>query len=251
MIWDQMTSDQIEQLDKNIPVVLVMAATEQHGPHLPLATDRIIGEYFAHTLNDELSEQVIILPTISVGCSSHHMAFPGTLSLSHNSFYRQVKDIIESVIHHGFCKIIFLNSHGGNVGISRVLMEQLGYQFPDTHFIMATWWRIAASELKGISETETGGTGHACEFETSLMMLIASHLVLETKIQSKCNIPSFPWAESDMLQGPEAEYYRPIKKMTPSGVYGEPMAASAEKGKQISKCVIAALIRIIKDLKNI
>ncbi|MEO6499928.1 MAG: creatininase family protein, partial [Mucilaginibacter sp.] len=65
MIWDQLTSPQIAQLDKNIPVVLVMAATEQHGPHLPLATDRLIGSHFAHMLEKAMPQQVLILPPVS------------------------------------------------------------------------------------------------------------------------------------------------------------------------------------------
>jgi creatinine amidohydrolase len=248
MIWDQLTSPEIDKLDKNIPVLLVMAATEQHGPHLPLATDRLIGEHFANTLHLSMPEQVLILPAISIGCSDHHMEFGGSLTLTHNTFTLQVHDIIGSVIHHGFQKIILLNSHGGNQGIGQVLVEQLGNRFSNADIVMATWWRIASDALEKITETGFGGTGHACEFETSLMMLIAPHLVVKENIKAGGNNPTFSWAEGDMLHGAKASYYRPIKKMTSDGVFGDPSAASIKKGSLISDAVLSALKQIVIDL---
>lgn len=250
MIWDQLTSSQIASLDRNIPVLLPMAATEQHGPHLPLATDRLIGEHFAYQLNTLINEQVLILPAISVGCSSHHLDFPGTLSISHQTFSHQVIDIVNSVIQHGFHKIILLNSHGGNQAIGQVLTEQLGYLYPKSHFVMVTWWRIALDALKKVTETGMGGTGHACEFETSLMLLIAPHLVIKDKIRPGENNPTFSWAEGDMLHGSGVTYYRSIKEMTFNGVFGDPTAASLKKGMNISDAVIPELKQIVLDLFN-
>jgi len=250
MIWDQLTSPQIAQLDKNIPVVLCMAATEQHGPHLPLATDRMIGEHIAHTLHEAMPGQVLLLPAVSIGYSAHHMDFAGSLTLTHETFARQVSDIIDSVIHHGFSKIILLNSHGGNLGIGQVLVEQLGYKYPQADIVMATWWRIAAAELEKITETGAGGVGHACEFETSLMLLIAPELVKTELIKPGAITPTFAWAEGDMLRGAKATYFRTFKQMTVNGVYGDPTFASAEKGKRISDAVLTALKQIVNDLTH-
>ncbi|MEO8961609.1 MAG: creatininase family protein [Ginsengibacter sp.] len=250
MIWDQHTSEQIAALDRNIPVLLPMAATEQHGPHLPLSTDRLIGEYFANQLNTLINDRVLILPAVSIGCSSHHLDFPGTLSIGHQTFSHQVHDIVNSVIHHGFQKIILFNSHGGNQGIGQVLTEQLGYQYPHAHFVMITWWRIALDALEKITETGLGGTGHACEFETSLMLLIAPHLVIKENIRPGENNPTFPWAEGDMLHGSKATYYRSMKEMTLNGVYGNPSAASIEKGIKITDAVMTPLKQIVIDLFN-
>lgn len=248
MIWDQLTSPQIASLDRNIPVLLPIAATEQHGPHLPLATDRLIGEYFAYQLNALINDHILILPTISIGCSSHHMDFPGTLSLSHENFSRQVQDVVDSALHHGFYKFILLNSHGGNQAIGQVLAEQLGCRHTKIHFVMVTWWRIALEALGKVTETGLGGTGHACEFETSLMLLISPNLVIEENIRPGENNPTFPWAEGDMLHGASATYYRSMKEMTPNGVFGDPTAASSEKGITISNAVIPALKKLVIDL---
>ena len=251
MIWDQLTSEAIGKLDRNIPVVLPIAATEQHGRHLPVATDRMIGEHLAGRLDESMPDGVLVLPAVAVGCSDHHMDFPGSLTLKHDTFARQVKDIVGSVIHHGFRKILLLNSHGGNQGIGQVLVEQLGGAYPDCHIVMASWWRTALERLAAISESGPGGVGHACEIETSLMLLIAPELVVAQRIEPKCNIPTFGWAEGDLLRGPAVSYFRTLKEMTPNGVYGEPKKASAGKGQRISDCVVEALHGIVSDMATV
>jgi len=248
MIWDQLTSTQLAALDKNIPVMLNLAATEQHGAHLPVCTDRLIGEYFATSLDKEMNDTILILPCVSIGCSDHHMDFPGSLSLSHSTFSAVVKDIVTSVLHHGFSKIILLNSHGGNQGIMQVIIEQLGYANPDAHIVGVTWWNLVKEELRNITETGPGGTGHACEFETSLIQVIAPHLVNRSQVQKGANVPTFTWAEGDMLQAPKASYYRTMKSMTPNGVFGNPVKSSAEKGIRIAGCVVQALKQLVKEI---
>ncbi len=249
MIWDKLTSGQIAALDKNTPVLLNIAATEQHGAHLPVATDRLIGEFFSKRLDEQMSEQVLILPAVAVGCSDHHLGFSGTLSLSHTTFTAVVKDIIQSVIHHGFRKIILLNSHGGNQGVMQVIIEQLGYANPDASIVGATWWNLAKEELLTITETGPGGTGHACEFETSLIKVIAPELVKESLIAQGANVSSFGFANGDMLTGPKVSYYRTMKEMTPNGVFGNPVESSKEKGERIAACVTAALQQLVRDVR--
>ena len=248
MIWDQLNYGQLQRLDKRIPVVLPAAATEQHGPHLPLATDRLIGEHFAAALDAAMPDRVLILPAVGIGCSGHHMDFAGTLSLRHATFAAVVNDIIASVLHHGFSRIMILNSHGGNQGIVQVLVEENGQMYPTAHIVGVTWWVIAREALKGISETGAGGTGHACEFETSLMESIADHLVDQQEIRKGTHVAGAAWAEGDMLRGAGAAYYRSMREMTSNGVFGDPTAASAEKGRRITAAVTAALREVVTDL---
>lgn len=251
MIWDQLTSKQLSALDKNIPVFLNIAATEQHGAHLPVATDRLIGGHFLSLLNKELGDKILILPPVAVGCSDHHMEFIGSLTLSHNTFAAVVKELVQSVIHHGFKKIILLNSHGGNQGIMTVILEQLGFENPKTHILGATWWTLAKPELLQITETGFGGTGHACEFETSLMKVIAPELVNESLIAPGANVDTFDFAQGDMLTGGKVSYYRTMKTMTPNGVFGDPTKSSPEKGVLISNAVVKALKQLVKDVAEL
>lgn len=251
MIWDQLTTLQLSKVAKNTPVILTMAATEQHGPHLPLATDRLIGEYFANELNTLIEDKVLILPSISVGCSSHHMDFMGSLTISHDTFMRQVQDIVQSVIQHGFTNIILLNSHGGNQAVGQVLVEKLGFENPTTNILMVTWWKLVSEALFPLNESGKGGVGHAGEFETSLMLQIAPHLVELDKKEIGKHSTTYSWSEGDMLRGTKASYYRSTKEMTANGIFGNPEYASVEKGVAISKLVTGDLKKIIDDLLTI
>jgi len=251
MYWDQLTSGQLAALDKQTPVLLNIAAIEQHGAHLPVATDRMIGEYFSYLLNQQIGDKILILPIVAVGCSDHHMGFCGTLTLSHNTFSSVVKEMIQSVLNHGFYNIILLNSHGGNQGIMQVIIEQLGYANPNAHILGASWWNVAKEELLKITETGPGGTGHACEFETSLMKVIAPQLVHDSLIKPGANVWAFPAVDGDLLTGPKVSFYRTMKELTPNGVYGDPTTSSVEKGIRIGECVVAALKQVVSDIYNL
>ncbi len=248
MYWEQQTSPQIAQLDKNIPVVLPIAAIEQHGGHLPLATDRMIGEHFCREIDKKLPDQVLILPTISVGCSEHHTEFAGSLSIQHSTMLYQLTDIANCVVKYGFRNLVILNSHGGNQAIAGTFLEIFGFRNPQCRVVVITWWKIALAQLKKLNESGQGGAGHAGEFETSLMLLIAPDLVQQDQIGKKTNIPTFDWAEGDLLTGGKAGLYRTMKAMTPSGVYGDATYGSKKKGKKITKVVVKALRKILMDL---
>lgn len=249
MMWQLSTSLLIQELDRSIPVLLPIAATEQHGPHLPTGTDRLIGEYFCELLERELTDRVLILPAIAVGCSSHHMDFAGTLTVSHETFINYVTEILESVARQGFTNIVIFNSHGGNSGAGQVILERFGNAHPDCRVVFATWWKIAANELLQITETGPGGVGHACEFETSLIHLIAPDLIRKDLIKPGETVNTFEWAVADMLRSPRAGFYRSMKQLTTDGVYGDPTKASPVKGTAVANAVLAALRKIILDLQ--
>ena len=246
MIWDHLSSPDIDALNRNIPVILPVAATEQHGPHLPVATDRMIGWHFLHCLHLKIPDQVLILPPLSVGCSSHHLDFPGTLSINHDTFASYAEEIIESLVEHEFQNIIIFNSHGGNQGIGQVILERSGPEVEN--LVLVTWWKLAQDALLKITETPPGGVGHAGEFETSLMMHIAPDLVKKDLIAPGHNQKTFEWAEADMLRGGKAILYRSMSEMTPNGVFGDPTKASAKKGEQISNLVVQSLKFLVLDL---
>jgi creatinine amidohydrolase len=248
MIWQELTSPDFRAIDRTTPVVLPVAAVEQHGPHLPLATDRMIAEFFAAELNARLGRGVLVLPSVPVGCSDHHMEFAGSLTLAHETFLAAALEYLHSAWRHGFRKFLVLNAHGGNQGVCQVLLEQFGTQHPDCMIAVATWWRVAADALAALNESGPGGVGHACEFETSLMLHIAPQLVHMDRIEPRANVPTYAWAEADLLRSPRAALFRTMKQMTPTGAYGDASFASAEKGKQIAEIVCDALAAIIADL---
>ncbi len=248
MIWDQLTSPEINNLDRNIPVVFTVSATEQHGLHLPVATDRMIGEHFCNELNKVIPDKVLILPIMSVGISEHHMDFTGTLTIQHQTFLNQAEDILSSVVRHGFRNIILFNSHGGNLAAGQLLLEKFGAMHPDIQMVFATWWKILGDSIFELNESGPGGVGHAGEFETSLMLYMNPELVKLDKIEAVKNIKTYDWAEADMIRGSLASIYRSMKGQTSNGVFGNPSVHSVEKGRQITDMVTDSMKKIILDL---
>lgn len=247
MYWSTLKSADFSAIDRLIPVILPVAAIEQHGSHLPLNTDCLINDAICSGLSDALDNRVLILPTQSIGCSQHHMSFPGSLTLSHNTYRCVVFEVVAAVVQHGFTRVLILNSHGGNQAINGVLGEQLGHEFPKTECIVTNWWTPCTGELMRIQEGSLGSVGHACEFETSIMLEIAADLVDMTTAEDGGLQPRVEALHFDMLTRPAATYYRPFERLSHSGVYGAPTLASAEKGRKILQVTVASLAQLVRD----
>ncbi|TDC07138.1 creatininase family protein [Nonomuraea longispora] len=248
--WEQMTSARLATVDRSLPVILPLGAVEQHGPHLPLATDRILVDHFCQEIDRRLGDDVLILPTVSVGYSKHHDDFPGTLSLTHETLLHQIVQTADSVLRHGMTSLLMLNAHGGNEGIAQVALEQLGHSRPECKIVRTAWWQIASEDLLAISTTGPGGVGHACELETSLLLAIAPQLVDESAIPPRENKSWFGWDTADMLRAGSAIVYRRFADVSSTGVFGDPQAASAEKGQQISEIVTQRLVDLVRSMTD-
>jgi len=249
MRWEKFTTNEIAGLDRSTPVVLNIAAIEQHGPHLPLDTDAAIGAHFLTRLDETLGEKVLILPQVKVCCSEHHMDFAGTLSIRHETFLAYVGDILESVVRHGFRNLVLLNSHGGNQAIGQVLLESFGARHRDCRIAMLTWWRLAAPELETIRESDFAGINHACEFETSLMLHAVPDSVRSALVSGMSYAPTHDWAQADMIRGSRGAMFRSMHEMSHgTGVVGDPSKATAEKGERITAAVVNQLVRVVSTL---
>lgn len=247
MRWLNLRRGELDARDRRTPVLVPVAATEQHGEHLPLGTDSIVIEAILDRLDVSFGDCLLIAPTLTVGCSAHHMAFPGTLTLSHETFRLWVADVVESIVAHGFNRIVLLNSHGGNSAICSVLGEQLGQRHARAEILTASWWTVAASRLKKLQDGPLGSVGHACEFETSIIQSVAPQTVdmssaVDDGIQHRPASMHF-----DMLHGPAASCYRPFDKLSGSGVFGSPSLASAEKGERVLAETAEALHELISE----
>lgn len=248
MEWMKMTAAEINAVGADTPVVLPIAAVEQHGPHLPVSTDRMIAEHFCREIEEAIGEEVLILPTIAITCSRHHQSFGGTLTVHHRTFIEYLTEVLDSIVEAGFETVVILNSHGGNQAAANVVVESWGVSHPGCRITLLTWWRVASDELLGITDTGRGGVGHAGEFETSLMMHLAPEMVRSGAIARGGNIPTHEWAESDMLRGSRGLVHRTTQEMTRNGVFGDPTAASAEKGRRITSVVVDHLVKILREL---
>jgi creatinine amidohydrolase len=251
MRWEDMTWAEIDGCDRVTPVVLNIAAIEQHGPHLPVNTDALIGGFFVEEVGKRLGDAVLTLPQVKMCCSAHHMDFPGTLSVRHETLIAYVCDILDSVVAHGFRNIVIVNSHGGNRAVGQVILEKFGAAHRDCRIVFLTWWSMVPKELEAIRESGLGGVGHACEFETAILMHAVPESVRTQLISGLNYVPTYPWADSDMMISGRASLYRSMHEISGgTGVVGDPSLASAEKGKAITDAVVGQLSEIVLSLRN-
>jgi creatinine amidohydrolase len=245
MRWSELTSRQFADLSRESVCVLPIGAIEQHGPHLPVATDYLIAMAIAERLDDACGGKLLVMPGVSVTCSAHHLAFPGTLSIEHNSFLNIVTQIVESAAKHGFRRFFLLNAHGGNMAIGGVVAEQLSAKLPACEVVFTTWFRAAGQQLRPLVEGEFPAVGHACEFETSIIMAIRPELVDHDAIADDGIAPKSELLHADLLSGGPAVLSLPFDKITKNGAWGKPTLASAEKGEAILNIVIPALKELL------
>lgn len=165
-------------------IIVPLAATEQHGPHLPVSTDSLICDYIVRQATGLAAQQadVLVAPLVAVGSSHHHLAFGGTISYSSITYLQLLRDIGESLVKAGFGKIIFLNGHGGN----EPAMVQTANDLAVAHPIWtasASYWSIARERMQQMNASELGMVpGHAGGFETAAVMALRPELVREEKL---------------------------------------------------------------------
>jgi creatinine amidohydrolase len=245
MKWIELRSSQIGALSRDTVLVLPTAAVEQHGPHLPVGTDSLIAEGIADRLDKVCSEKLLVLPVQKLGCSEHHMKFPGTLSISHEAFKITVMDTLSAVMRQGFRRVLILNAHGGNQSVGGVIAEKAAQSWPEAEVIFASWWRVAADRIERIAEGDLRVVGHACEFETSLMLALHPKLV-DMKLAVDDGIP--PNAPQLRIGHGTALQAIPFDRLTKHGVYGHATLGTAEKGERVLREVTIALQELISSV---
>jgi creatinine amidohydrolase len=243
--WENMKAQELRALaDQNAVVVLPIASIEQHGPHLPVMTDTRLGQEVAWRAARKACEQrpTVVAPVVWSGLSEHHMPYGGTLTLSHATFRAVLKDLIDAIIRHGFRDILISNSHGGNIVAMQQIIDELSPQVAAT--LVGTTYVMEAGKRYGEVLEDQDSVQHACEAETSMMMVCEPALVdtsdlaaLNTKVELR-----------EFLGAGEASYrWRPFTHVTGNGVAGYPEKASAEKGERLLELGAEALARLICD----
>jgi creatinine amidohydrolase len=249
MFLDEMKWPEIDNLRReDILVVCCISALEQHGRHLPMGTDYFIGSELLRGLEKKMPAQLLCLPVIWFGASDHHMSFAGTISASTQTMLRILRDIASSVRQHGFRKILFLNSHGGNRALLGCSIQELGHEFPDLLIVGATYWEVAKEGIEKLRTTEFGGMGHACELETSIMIATHGELVDMSSARRDGIMPKSRFSRGEMLSPPSVAIFRSLSVLSSSGVVGDPIYANAQIGNQMLDVINTSLTSLCQDI---
>ena len=218
--------------------VFGVGAVEQHGPHLPMFMDAEHGTRMAEEVAQRLGK-ALVAPTIRVGCSDHHMSFPGSLTVRVETLEALCRDYCTSLAHHGFTRILIIPTHGGNFGPLRGMASRLqeavapGAQvrvYTEVMDLIGVW-RRATEETSGLQD-RIGG--HADVAETSVMLAIHPELVEMDRAEEGYR--------GDVDEAVLARIIREgLDTVTANGILGDARGATAATGE---RCIAALADRI-------
>lgn len=248
MRYEDLTSPQIDALDRDRTVVMLpLGSVEQHGAHMPVGTDSMI----AHALCCAVAEKrgaSVVLPPLWYGFSAHHMRFPGSITLKAETMLAVVGDVVGSLVAHGFRRVLVVNGHGGNAGLVDVLSATLGNRhYGRARIAGVTYFHLARERIDAIRTSPSGGTGHAGEFETSVMLHLAAHLVHMDKAQTVYPDPGSRYLTTDLTGASAVRTYLDFADLSASGTLGDPSHADADKGRAFFEAVVEALAAFVDD----
>lgn len=229
--------------------VVPLGSLEQHGPHLPVFTDSLIIGHIADHVEELASDRIVLLPVQWLGHSPHHRRL-GCVSLDLMPYVEMIRGICRSLVAIGARKILLLNGHGGNDIPCKAALRELKSEFEDLrdlYIAYATYWNLASREFGAIRESPSGGMGHACEMETSIMLSEHADLVDMAKAARGGPSEDRGYRTIDMLK-PEPHFLiAEFDEYSPSGVIGMPEFANADKGRKFLEAAAQAVIRFLDD----
>lgn len=235
-------------------VVLPIAAIEQHGPHLSVATDTDIVTSLALAVEQALPDTILLCPTLPYGSSHHHLSFGGTLSLSPELFTQVIIQLVESLVQSGHQRIVLLNGHGGNITPVKQALAILSKRFDASHqptIALATYWEVGGKAFAGKPPMESPALSHACEYETSLML----HLFPEKVWVEQAERAQRPerngyigWEDDEPYRG--ITVFKQTGFISSNGSSGEPQRGTAEKGSHLFNEALTGLITFFESFKN-
>jgi creatinine amidohydrolase len=244
--WWSLKAPELRELAKQNSVVIVpVASTEQHGPHLPTQVDCLLAGEIARraALQSSKTLPTLVTPVVWTGLAEHHMSLGATISLDYETFHAVLRGVCRSLVRHGFRNILLLNGHGGNIAALTVIVNELAPEL-DAPIATTTYWLLAQAAFAKILEKQTN-VRHACEAETSMVLALKPELVDMSKAAEAVG-PTSPELP-DIIGTTAAHRWQSFKSRTSHGAIGDPRAATAEKGEKLLQAAADAVAGLITN----
>ena len=239
--------------------VLPVAATEQHGPHLPLRVDSALVDGVVRAALPHIGAEVpaLFLPTQTVGLSPEHAGFAGTLTLKAETTIRLWTDIGESVAATGVKKLVLFNSHGGQVGVmdivARDLRARLGMLVYSVNWFGLPLVGTQGEDVNALFSAHEHRFGiHAGEIETSMLLALAPELADMAQAQNFASTSEDRSRAYAILgNGKSAKLGWQMQDYNAAGAVGNAAAATAEKGRLVLDAAGRALGQMLSELHHL
>lgn len=246
--FERLRRPELDEYAKAGAVVLIpIGAIEQHGPHLPVETDTFAATACALECARAFDD-VLVAPPVPWGLSHGHAALGGTLSIRPSTLLELGVDLMDSLVQSGFPRIAWVNGHAGNRPALGLLVYEAKRRW-GLSVAAVTYYELAAARFEALRASELGGAGHACEFETSLMLhLDPERVVGQTEVSHRV-VPLTSHDFQDISVSGPAQIGFTFAERFPDGVAGEPGLATRELGREIYGAACEALIDFVRELK--
>lgn len=258
--WADLCTRDFAQLDPARTIaVLPVAATEQHGPHLPLSVDTVLADGIVAASLPHLAPElsVLFLPTQAVGLSPEHARFPGTLTLKTETVLRLWTDIGESVAAAGVRKLLLFNSHGGQVSVMDLVARDLRARL-NLLVYSCSWFNLPLHDAQGqdlnalFSAEEHRFGIHGGEIETSMMLALAPHRVQMARAQHFASTAQSRAQQFPILgNGRSAKLGWQTQDYHPAGAVGHAAAATVAKGEMLVQAAGRSLAQLLAELDRL
>lgn len=253
--WAGNTYGEIREIGgKNGSVLVVpVGSIEQHGHHMPVATDTILVDAVCTEAAERAAEDlpVLVSPPVWSGYSPHHLSFGGTLSAALETLQKLLEDVARTGLENGFDAVFVVNGHGGNRSILGTALAEIGLDHPEVEVVGITYFELAREFIDDIRESDLGGMSHAGEFETSLMLHLRPELVDMEAATGTYGSSLYERGRSDMLDsGSLVNPFTAIESHSQSGAIGDPSLASAEKGAEIHEELLEAMVSQLREVHD-
>jgi creatinine amidohydrolase len=230
----------VAALSKDAPVLIPIAALEQHGRHMPVFTDSLLLGEVVRRSYEKLQGRILFAPLMWLGNSEHHLDFPGTMTASPRVYLDMLKDMVENFLFHGFRRIVMLNGHGGNIVPAQQALFEVRQKYrerSDLLLLSTTYWTLGAKPHEVDRAIRQQQMGHACEWETSMMLRLRPELVGSlSQVDDVDPGRGFSPAHRSWI----------TKDRSTAGHIGSPRHATAEKGETLFRVFSADVVAMME-----
>jgi creatinine amidohydrolase len=239
-----LTWTEVKELLLGIDMVLIPTGSiEQHGPGMALKTDIAIATGLCRLVSRKLYPRVLVAPPVPWGISIHHLNFPGTITLRPQVFIALLKNIVSSLMHHGFTRFMFVNAHGGNTGSLQIACTEIQDELKPTYVGFCYNFGLH----KDLVPEDPEFIGHGCQIEASYGLYLTPEIVKYERIVP-AQYSDFPEKLLRMERAWSIYSPAPVEQKLPLGFKGAPGIGTYERGKELSETVSDRIVQYIEAL---
>jgi len=238
---------EVAEIRDQVELVLQpVGSNEQHGPNLALCMDIASSFEFCRRASERLFPRVLVAPPVPWGVSFHHMNFPGTITLSNDTFIQVLVEVVESLHQHGFERFLFMNGHGGNIPALGVAAGRVREEIEPTFVGAGSYFHFMDRSIhQQFGATEY--TGHACEAETARAMeLIPQHVKHDTLAAGDMTDLTYGFNKTLKKYSVNVPYR--FDELTRNGALGDARIATPEYGKALVDSALDNFTAFVEEL---